>query len=66
MIIIRYYYVRLNDSSVSQIVMGKSVNGTIESDAYWVTYVREDQTDFQNMLNYNKAPQGVKSSYSWL
>ena len=41
-IIFRYYYVRLNDSSVSKIEMGKSINDTIESDAYWVTYVRED------------------------
>lgn len=38
----RYYNVRLNDSNVSQEVLGESINKSIETDAYWAIYVRED------------------------
>lgn len=58
----------MNDSSVSKPVYGGGLNKVIETDAYWVMYVREDQDDLNNQIMFNKAPSNMikQSNHSWL
>jgi len=49
----------MNDSSVSKAIYGGGLDKAIETDAYWVMYVREDQDDLNNQIMFNKAPSNM-------